>query len=194
LIERGEKKMQITDKSFSKKNKPTLFTFHFSLFISIAAVLLLSACGYKPSSHAIKNIFADTVYVEVVVDRAEPENAPFLKDELNRIVYTRFKGHIVPKAQAQSQLRVSYAGSTFTPLTYEDGYVTRYRANIGVHFDMLTKKGRIKKTINSVFESDIHVSSLYSSTLRTEAIRKGLEKALDQFLAYVSAKGMSVER
>ena len=168
--------------------KKKIFTIHYLLFILIA--LLLVSCGYKPSSHAIKNIFSDTVYVEIVVDRVEPENAAFLKDELNHIVYTRFKGRVVPKAQAQSQLRVSYAGSTFTPLSYDDGYVTRYRVNVRVYFDMVTKQGKITKKINTVYESDIQASSLYSSALRTEAIRKGLEKALDEFLAYVSAKGM----
>ncbi len=152
--------------------------------------LLLVSCGYKPSSHAIKNVFTDSIYVEVAVDRAEPENAPFLKDELNRMVYTRFKGRVVPKAQAQSQLRVSYTGSTFTPLSYEDGYVTRYRVNVKVRFDMVTKQGKLSRNINTVYESDIQASSIYSSALRTEAIRKGLEKALDEFLAYVSAKGV----
>jgi len=154
---------------------------------------MMTACGYKPSSHAIKNIFADTVYVEVIVDRVEPENAPFVKDEMNRLVYTRFKGRVTSKAKAKSQIRISYAGSTFTPLAYEDGYVTRYRANISVNFDMLTKEGKVKKNINTVHEADIQASSLSSSTLRTEAIRKGLEKAMDEFLAYVSAKGMLKE-
>lgn len=162
-----------------------------SLFFMLIALIMLSACGYKPSSHVIKNIFANSVYVEVIVDRAEPENAPFVKDEMNRLVYTRFKGRVVPKNQAESQIRIAYSGSTFTPLAYEEGYVTRYRANIRVHFDMITKKGRMKKNISTVFESDIQASSLASSTLRTEAIRKGLEKALDEFLAYVSAKSVS---
>ncbi len=142
----------------------------------------------------IKQLFTDSVYVEVIVDRAEPENAPFVKDEMNRLVYTRFKGRIVPKAQAESQIRIAYSGSTFTPLAYEDGYVTRYRANIKVRFDMITKKGRMTKNISTIFESDIQASSLASSTLRTEAIRKGLEKALDEFLAYVSAKSVSSEQ
>jgi hypothetical protein len=177
--------MNTSNKSFLKKNKLTLW--------AIITLFMVTACGYQPSSHAIKNIFADTVYVEVVVDRAEPENAPFVKDELNRMVYTRFKGRVVPKAQAESQLRVTYRGSTFTPLAYEEGYVTRYRANIRVKFDMLTKQGKISKNIRAVHESDIQASSIYSSALRTEAIRKGLEKALDEFLAYVSAKGMMKE-
>ena len=162
-------------------------------WITVSMVLLVSACGYKPSSHMIQNLFSDTVYVEVMVDRVEPENAPFLKDEMNRLVYTRFKGRVVSKEQAQSQIRLSYAGSTFTPLAYKDGYITRYRANIRVKFDMVNKEGKVSKTISSIVESDIQQSSLASSELRIEAIRIGLEKALDQFLAYASAKGMLKE-
>ena len=162
-------------------------------WMTVSMVLLVSACGYKPSSHMIKNVFSETVYVEVLVDRAEPENAPFLKDEMNRLVYTRFKGRVVSKEQAQSKLRLSYAGSTFIPLAYKDGYVTRYRANIRVNFDMVTKEGKINKTISSIVETDIEESSLSSSALRTEAIRVGLAKALDEFLAYASAKGMLKE-
>ena len=161
---------------------------HHLLFALVT--LLLVSCGYKPSSQYIKNTFEDNVYVEVVVDRAEPENAPFVKDEMNRLVYTRFKGHIVPKEQAESQIRIDYKGSTFTPLTYENGYVVRYRANIRVKFDMVTKQGKLSKTIVSIFETDIEPSSLTSSALRTEAIRRGLEKSLDEFLAYASAKGV----
>ena len=161
--------------------------------MSVIIVFLISACGYKPSSHMTKHIFTDTVYVEVLVDRAEPENAPFLKDEMNRLVYTRFKGQVVAKEQAQSQIRLSYAGSTFTPLAYKEGYVTRYRTNVKVRFDMVNKEGKVSKTISSIVESDIEESSLASSALRTEAIRIGLGKALDEFLAYVSAKGMLKE-
>lgn len=175
--------MKQYNKSFLKKNILKFLIFNSSF-------LIITACGYKPSSHMIKNIFEDSVYVEVIVDRVEPENAPFIKDEINRLIYTRFKGRVASKAEAKSQIRLSYAGSTYIPLAYKDGYVTRYRAHIRVHFDMLNKEGKTSKTIVSIVESDIQSSSLTSSALRTEAIRKGLEKALDEFLAYVSAKGM----
>ena len=175
------------------KNQAKFFTLHSSLF-TLLAVLLLTACGYKPSSQAIKNTFAESVYVEVIVDRVEPENAPFIKDEMNRLIYTRFKGQVTSKEQAESQIRVTYRGTTFYPLAYEDGYVTRYRANVRVKFDMITKKGRLIKNISAIHEANIHASSLTSSTLRTEAIRKGLEKALDEFMAYISAKSVSSKK
>ena len=163
------------------------------IFMAIGVVFVLTACGYKPSSHAIKNIFSDSVYVEVKVDRVEPENAPFVRDELNRMIYTRFKGRVTSKENADSQIIANYRGSSFYPLAYEDGYVVRYRANIRVHFTMLTKQGKLSKNISSIVESDIQASSITSSVLRTEAIRKGLEKALDQFLGYVTAKGMLID-
>jgi len=160
------------------------------IFIILMAMFVLASCGYKPSSRMIKNVFTDTIYVEVNVDRVEPENAPFVKDEMNRLIYTRFKGRTTSKEEATSKITITYAGSSYIPLAYKDGYVTRYRGHIRVHFDMLNKEGKTSKTIVSIVESDIQASSLTSSTLRTEAIRKGLEKALDEFLAYVSAKGM----
>ena len=161
--------------------------------VVFVAMWLLSACGYKPSSHAIENLFHHTIYVDTVVDRVEPENAPFIKDELHRLVYTRFKGRVTSKEKAESQIRISYQGSTFTPLSYSGGYVTRYRANVHVHFDMLTKKGKLSRTIDASHEEDIQRSSLSSSTLKITAIRRALEKALDEFLAFVTVQGMLLE-
>jgi hypothetical protein len=82
-------------KGFLQKNRTKSLITHYSLLILVA--MLLTACGYKPSSQVIKNTFEDTVYVEVIVDRAEPENAPFVKDEMNRLIYTRFKGRVTSK-------------------------------------------------------------------------------------------------
>ena len=164
------------------------FRFYTSLFVLLG--LVLTSCGYKPSSALIKKIFHETVYVEVEVDRAEPENAPFVKDEMNRLVYTRFKGRTVSEEAADTKIYVNYRGTTFSPVAYNEGYITRYRANIRVKFKMKTKNGTFKKSISARHEADIQASSLTSSTLRTEAIRKGLEKALDEFIAYASVKGM----
>jgi len=55
---------------------------------------------------------------------------------------------------------------------------------------MITKKGKLSKTITTIHDADIDQSALSSSALRIEAIRKGLEKAMDEFLAYASAKGV----
>lgn len=161
---------------------------HYLLFTIIALVLV--SCGYKPSSHLIKNVFSDNIYVEVIVDRVEPENAPFIKDEMNRLIYTRFKGRVTSKEKAESQIRISYEGSSILPLAFKNGFVVRYRTTVRTHYDMLTKDGKLSKDIIGVVEADIQASALTSNALRIEAIRIGLARTLDEFMAFVSAKGM----
>ncbi|MCB4742850.1 MAG: hypothetical protein LGB68_01905 [Sulfurovum sp.] len=180
--------MKIINKYFLKKNIPKYVILYIPYFMM--TVLLLTACSYKPSAHSIKKFFGNNIFIEVNVDRAEPENASYIKDEMNRIVYQHFKGHVVSKEAAESQIYIDYHGSTFEPLTYTNGYVTRYRVNMQVHFHMITPKGVLDKTISTIYESDIEESALRSSTLRIEAIKNGLKKAMDEFITYVSVKGV----
>lgn len=185
-------------------------------FLIILTLFIVTSCGYKPSSVYIKNMFDDDIYVEVNVDAVEPENAPFVKDEMLRLITTRMRGKILSKEEYYKRensdanltskrvtkltenrnqtnyILVDYHGSRFTPVSYDEGYVTRYRADIRVKFTMMTKDGKVSRSIRTRHEDDIQASSLASSALRTEAIRKGLEKALDQFLAYASAKGIMI--
>jgi len=154
------------------------------------SLLILVGCGYKPSAHYIQNVFEDSVYVDVKVSTKEPENAVYVKDALHRMIITRFKGNIVSRPEAQSILVASYYGTNFIPISYDvNGYITRYRANIRMKFDMETKQGKLSRSITAYVEEDIHASSSLSSSLRILAIRKGMEKALDQFLAYVASQG-----
>ena len=155
----------------------------------VVSVLVLGGCGYKPSSHYIDNLFDDTIYVEVKVDRVEPENAPYLKDELNHLVYKHFKKRVTSKALASNYIKVKYDKTKFIPLAYDkNGYVSRYRVKTKVDFDMITQKGHIHKSITSSVQKDIYYNSVLTSKLRIEAIKEGFDKAIDEFLAYVSAK------
>ena len=165
--------------------------------LAIIAFFMMAGCGYKPSSHYIKNVFDDTVYVDVIVSRAEPENAAYVKDALHRMIITRFGGKVVPKAQAESVITASYDRTTFTPIAYDsNGYITRYRANVRVKFDIKTTKSKrnLRRSITGIVEENISASSALSSSLRIEAIRTGMARALDQFLAYVASQGALKEK
>ena len=163
--------------------------------LAIIAFFIMSGCGYKPSSQYIKNVFDDTIYVDVLVSPAEPENAAYVSDALRHMVIARFGGKVVPKAQAESVITASYDGTSFRPIGYDsNGYITRYRAKIRMRFELDRKKGKgFKRRISSYVEENINASSTLSSSLRIEAIRTGMAKALDQFLAYVAQRGVLQE-
>lgn len=152
----------------------------------------MSGCGYRPSAHFVNEVLdVDSVWVEVDVDRAEPENAPYLKDELHRLVIVRLGGKLATKQQATNIMRVSYAGTTFTPLAYDRyGYVTRYQTLVRTRFSFVDKEGqRWAKTITTLSDESISDNALHTSALRIEAIKKSLAKSVDEFMSYLSAKG-----
>ncbi len=172
------------------------YTFKLSIayiIFFVGIVFFLSACGYKPIGVVAKTVFDEAIYVEVKVDSVEPENAPLIRDEINRVVYTRFQKRVSSKEEATNSLIVSYQGSTFTPIGYENGYIVRYLANVRVRFEMKSKTGKQIRTITAVHEGDIEATTLNSASLRTQAISQGVRKALDQFVAFVCAKGSLIQ-
>jgi len=155
------------------------------------AILLLSSCGYKPSSHYTKKIIGEKVYTEVEVSLSDPENAVLIKDALNRALYTRLKSKATRKKDADSSIYVAYDNIRFVPLQYnKNGYVVHYQAYITLGFTFVKGELKEKRQIVGRYEFPIRPSAIISNDLRFKAIEQGSIKALDQFIAYLSSKGV----
>ncbi len=159
--------------------------------LALLFVLGFAGCGYQPSSQMVKKVFDESVFVTVDIDTIEPENAPYLTDELRRLIITRFDGKIAAKQEANNIIHVSYKGTKFMPLSYDKyGYVTRYQTTVKVDFTLKTKTGKIiSKTITETVQEGTSDNAIHSSVLRTSSIKAGLAKAVDSFMAYISALG-----
>ncbi len=167
-----------------------LFTIHYLLFTLIVVTLLLTSCGYKPSSHYTKKIVGEKVYTEVEVSLSDPENAVLIKDALNRALYSRLKSKATRKKNADSSIYVAYDNIHFIPLQYnKNGYVVYYQARITLGFTFVKGEVKEKRQIVGRYEFPIRPSAIISNDLRFKAIEQGSIKALDQFIAYLSAKG-----
>ena len=161
------------------------------LFSLVALTLLLTACGYKPSSSYSKKIIGQKVYTEVEVSLSDPENAVLIKDALNRALYTRLKSKATRKKDADSSIYVAYDNIRFVPLQYnKNGYVVHYQAYITLGFTFVKGKVTQKRQIIGRYEFPIRPSAIISNDLRFKAIENGSIKALDQFISYLSAKGL----
>jgi len=154
-------------------------------------MLLLTACGYKPSSHYSKQIIGENVYTEVEVSLSDPENAVLIKNALNKALYTRLKTKATRKRDADSSIYVAYDNIRFVPLQYnKNGYVVHYQARITLGFTFVKGEVTQKRQVIGRYEFPIRPSAIISNDLRFKAIEHGSIKALDQFIAYLSAKGL----
>jgi len=164
-------------------------------YLFLLTLMIFTACGYKPSAHYTSKLIGENVYTEVKVSHSDPENSVSIKDALNRALQTRLKRRVTKQTHADSSIFVFYKEIRFVPLQYDkNGYVVFYQANTILDFTF--KKGKIveKRKIDGRFEFPIRPSAIISNDLRLKAIQKGSLKALDEFITYLSTKGLLNEK
>ena len=161
------------------------------IYLSILILILFVACGYKPSAYYAKKLIGEKVYTEVDVSLSDPENSVLTKDALNVALQTRLKRKVSKQNNADSSIFVFYKEIRFIPLQYDkNGYVVFYQAHIILDFTFKKKKIIENRQIIGRFEFPIRPSAIISNDLRLKAIEKGSLKALDEFITYLSAKGL----
>ena len=161
--------------------------------VVLAALItaVLSGCGYKPVSIYGRNLFGSRVYVDVKLSGVEPANGIFLKEEIMRIVRERFDSDTVNSAaSAESVIVVPKYRFAYSSLTTDsNGYVTRYRVDTDITFELHTQKGKALKSVHVSEDVGVKASSLTTSAARETAIRYSIRKAMDEFIAYVAEQG-----
>ena len=165
------------------------------LLFSLTILTFVSGCGYRPSAHFAKKVFGDRVYTKVDVSLATPENSVLTKDALNKALRTRLKTIVTNKEDADSVLSVMYEKIDFVPLQYDNnGYVVEYQVNLKLKF-IFEKDGKVetKRTIGR-YAFPILPSAIIAYDVQLKAIERSSVKALDQFFAYITAKGYFVKK
>ncbi len=165
-----------------------------SLFLSVI-LFLVSGCGYRPSAHFAKKVLGERVYTKVDVSLATPENSVLTKDALNKALRTRLKTIVTRKEDADSMLSVMYENVNFVPLQYDkNGYAIEYQVNMRLKFTF-EKDGKVetRRTIGR-YEFPILPTAIIAYDVQVKAIEESSVKALDQFFAYLSAKGYFIDK
>jgi len=107
-----------------------------SLFLLIAALMLLAGCGYHFSGHG-SNLPSDihSVYVELFINQTAE---PFLENRVTQRVIDRFAGKRVlrlveNKAKADAILSGAVVAYTTTPISYDrNDVITEYRSTMTI--------------------------------------------------------------
>ncbi len=153
------------------------------------SLLIITACGYKPVSHYAKKSIASPLYIDVKISTKDPENGIFLKDKLRNMIVSRLGLSVTADKESLNRLTVSYPDISYTALSYDtNGYVSRYRTNVTTVFNLKSDKKNIVRRVITTHEADVNPSALESSRVKRESIQECSKKALDQFVAYISAR------
>lgn len=161
-----------------------------------AAVLLLvlmAGCGYQPASHYAKNVVGESVSTEVVISMEDPQNSVIIKDAVDTAVITKFRTALVPKNSSMTHLKIAVASVDFIPLQYDiNGYIITYRTTVTMSILRTTEGKSASYTTRGNYDFAIEPNAIITDQARFEAIDQGAQKALDAFIAQLSAEGANL--
>ena len=148
-------------------------------------------CGYRPSANLTDKTLGKRVYTNVVVSLSDPQNSVLIRDAIYKALYSRLNTTVTDRNSADSIIEVKYKSIKFQPLQYDKhGYVVFYQADTTLDFTYIKDKKIVKKTITGRYSFPIRPSAIISTSLRFEAIKNGSNRAIEQFIAYLSGFGL----
>lgn len=161
----------------------------------LGLILAITGCGYAPASYYAKSVVGESVSTDVVISMEDPQNTVLIKDAVDRAVITKFRTALRSKNEALTHLNIAVSSVAFTPLRYDtNGYVVTYRTTVSMSIDKTCNGEKSSYATRGIYDFDIEPNSIISDQSRFEAISQGAQKAIDTFVAQVSAQGARLRK
>lgn len=164
----------------------------FVLFTLSLGSIILSGCGYKPSSYYAKKELGEKVFVKLFIDLKDPRNAVLIKDSLNQLLIQKLDNKLVyDEALADTIMNIKLNSVNMQELQYDkDGYNKLYRALVGIKVDYFkkTENKRNSFTVSGEHNFSIDDGTTITDTKRFEAIKSAADDALDEVLSKIAVQ------
>lgn len=154
------------------------------VFVTLIATFIVG-CGYYPMSYYTKQSFGENIYVESIVNLADPENSLIAKDALNQAIAQKFHLKLVSKSDADTIIRTEITSVSVDSIADNDaGFANFYRASVNISFEYTDKKGNVRKFSNyGFYDFPVDVISTITDENRFNAIKEASISAIDKFVA-----------
>ena len=158
--------------------------------VSMALLLLVSGCGYKPSAKYSREVTGEKISTSVVISAQDPENTVVIKDAVDSAIIQIFHASLVDRAYADTHLKFQISAPSYTPIEYdENGFVIAYRTTITLHITRQTADMTKRYNAKGTYDFAVTPNAVITDKERFDAIKYSAEKAIAAFIAQVSAEG-----
>ncbi len=158
------------------------------LILPLLIALFFLGCGYKPSSHYVKEQISGNIFVDLYVDLKDPKNTVLIKDAMNEILVHRLNAKLVDnKKDADTIISLKLGSVSLIESSYDnEGYTKLYKAivNIVVAYD--NKKVKNSFSVSGTHDFSLDNSDTITDTKRFEAIKIAASKALEEVISKIA--------
>ena len=161
------------------------------LFALFTALLILSGCGYRPSSHYTKYTLGNSIYTEINIPLEDPESSILVIDAINEAVVSKFKAHLASKQEADTHLVIKDANFDDPVGLQKDdrGYTVLYRTTATLSIELTTKTAKKSFEVSGFYDFAVTADSVLSEEKRLSANKLAVIKALDAVTPVLASMG-----
>jgi len=125
-----------------------------------------------------------------MISAQDPENTVIIKDAVDGAVIEVFHASLVTRAYSDTHLLLSIGTPGYTPIVYDkDGYVVGYRMKITLNIKRYHKGLTKNYTATGNYDFTVAPNAVVTDQERFDAIKFSAAKAINSFIAQVSAEG-----
>ncbi len=158
-----------------------------SLFV---VMLLFSACGYTPSAKFSREVVGETISTSVIISARDPENTVIVKDAVDAAIIEVFHASLTTSDLSQTQLALRLGNPSYSPVQYNaEGFIVAYRTAISLSITRHSGGESKLYKVRGTYDFTIQPNAIVSDKQRFDAIKFSSIKAIQAFVAQVSAEG-----
>ncbi len=160
------------------------------VILLLLALLVLTSCGYKPSSKFSRDILGEKISTSVVISQTDPENTVLIKDAVDGAIVETLQASLTSRSHSDSHLVFSISAPNYTPIQYDqNGYVIAYRMKITLNIVRYTKGKQKSYIAKGTYDFSVTPNAVVTDQERFDAIKLSAAKAIDSFIAQLSSEG-----
>lgn len=160
------------------------------IIVLVLISLMISACGYQPSSKFARSVVGEKISTSVVISAQDPENTVIIKDAVDEAIIEVFHASLTSRELSDTHLTLSIGNPSYSPIQYDsDGFIIGYRTSMSLNISR--QSGGVTKNYSTrgTYDFSISPNAVITDKERFDAIKFSSEKAIKAFLAQVSAEG-----
>lgn len=162
----------------------------FTQAIVIFAITFFVGCGYKPSAKYARSVLGEKVSTSIIISAEDPENTVVIKDAVDSAIIETFHASLVERRYADAHLQFSITSPLYSPIQYDsNGYIVAYRATIVLNVLRTSKDIQKHYQAKGTYDFTVSANAVITDQERYDAIKYSAQKAINSFVAQVSAEG-----
>ena len=172
-----------------------IYSRTIKVLVLFLIILLISACGYRPSSKFSRDVLGQNISTSVTISVEDPENTVLIKDAVDSAIIESLQASLVSRDQADTHLAIAILKPSYSPIQYDsNGFVITYRMSIGLTIIKYSNGTSKRYNTRGTYDFSVVPNAVVTEKERFDAIKFSASKAINEFISKISAEGARINR